>query len=182
MTKACPIGSMNLAILQRASGRGALAVELFRKWGLTWGEGESASREAPEHQDLVLDAYRLRLDSSDSELTAQSIDRFLQLLAPDAVFVGELGAVHGRGAIGRFLQETSEQWQDYGFVVEECLQIDAQRVLASGTVIARPTDVPALYEIPFANVWTIEGGLATRVESFADRQRAELALGRTPGD
>lgn len=144
------------------------------------------SSERPAgNRGLVREAYRLRFNSGQAEETARSIDRFLELLAPDVEFVASTGipsSHQGRSAVGDLLHETAREWEECSFAAEEVVELDAGRVLASGTVLARPFGKTEVYEIPFANLWTFEGGRAIRIESFTDREQAQAALGSDPGD
>jgi ketosteroid isomerase-like protein len=128
--------------------------------------------------ELVRRAYGLRFDSARPEQTARSIEAFLSLLAPQVEFVdpaGVWGPALGTAAVRNLLIDASDQWAECSFAVEEVGQIDRGQVLARGWVLARAEQQTEVYEIRFANIWTIENGRAVRIESFADDRR-ELKL------
>jgi ketosteroid isomerase-like protein len=145
------------------------------------GTEETATANA----QLVREAYRLRLDGDRVDDTARSIDGFLELLAPEVEFQTANGIwpnCQGRGGVADLLLEAARQWAECSFAVEELQELNETRVLACGTVLARPSGRTEIYEIPFVNLWTIEEGRAIRIESFTDRRQAEAAVGLSLGD
>jgi ketosteroid isomerase-like protein len=140
---------------------------------------------AEANPQLVREAYRLRLDGDRVDDTANSIDGFLELLAPDVEFLTANGIwppCEGRRGVADLLMEAARQWAECSFAVEELEELDEARVLACGTVLARPSGRTEIYEIPFVNLWTIEAGRAIRIESFTDRWQAQAAVDRGPAD
>jgi ketosteroid isomerase-like protein len=141
--------------------------------------GELREETAEANVQLVRDAYRLRLDESRAEDTARSITGFLALLSPDVKFLESPCGVPtclGRDRVAEVLDRAKQQWAECSFAVEDVSALDGTRVLACGRTLARPAGKSEVAEIPFANLWTIEEGLATRIESFADRREALEAL------
>ena len=139
---------------------------------------DPAERAAEDNLQLVRDAYRLHLDNRRADETARSISRFVNLLAPDVCFVAAAGvwpAREGSGAVADLLFDAAQEWDECSFAVEDLRGLDEDRVLAAGTVLARPAGRTEIYEIPFVNVWTIEGNRATRIESFNRVEQAEEA-------
>jgi ketosteroid isomerase-like protein len=137
--------------------------------------GDPSGEPARSNVRLVRNAYRLRLDGSRAEDAARSIDGFLALLSPDIRFLASpcgLPTCLGRDQVAELLDRAVQQWAECSFAVEEVTAVDATRVLACGTTLARPAGKTEVYEVPFANLWTIKDGLATRIESFADRREA----------
>jgi ketosteroid isomerase-like protein len=144
---------------------------------------ERSDEPAVGNLELVRDAYQLRLDSHRLEETARSIGRFLQLLDPDVEFLAAPGIrppCQARRRVTDLLLEAARQWEECSFVLEDVWEVDESRVIACGLTLVRPAGKTEAYEIPFANAWTIEEGLATRIESFADRQEALEALKERP--
>ena len=129
--------------------------------------------------ELVRGAYALRFDSSRVEETSRSMGRFLNLLSADVEFVAATGiwpSSQGRHTVSDLLLEAAREWEECWFEADEVVELDARRVLATGTVRARPSRKAEVYEIPFVNLWTIEHGQAVRIESFTDREQAQAAL------
>jgi ketosteroid isomerase-like protein len=140
---------------------------------------EPSDEPAESNFELVRAAYRLRLDSRRLEETARSIGRFLELLDPDVEFLAASGIwppCQARRRVTDLLVEAARQWEECSFALEDVWAVDESRMVACGLALVRPAGKTEVYEIPFANVWTIEDGLATRIESFADRQEALEAL------
>jgi ketosteroid isomerase-like protein len=145
------------------------------------GTEETATANA----QLVREAYRLRLDGDRVDDTARSIDGFLELLAPEVEFLTANGIwpnCQGRGGVADLLLEAAREWAECSFAVEGLQELNETRVLACGTVLARPSGRTEIYEIPFVNLWTIVEGRAIRIESFTDRRQAEAAVGLSLGD
>ena len=140
---------------------------------------------ATGNQQLVREAYRLRLDGDRIDATARSIDGFLELLAPEVDFLTANGiwpSCQGRRGVADLLTEAARQWAECSFAVEELRELNKTRVLACGTVLARPSARTEIYEVPFVNLWTIEEGRAIRIESFTDRWQALATVGLNPRD
>jgi ketosteroid isomerase-like protein len=140
---------------------------------------------ATANAQLVREAYRLRLDGGRVDDTARSIGGFLELLAPEVEFLTANGIwpnCQGQRGVADLLTEAAREWAECSFAVEELRELDETRVLACGTVLARPSGRTEIYEIPFVNLWTIEEGRAIRIESFTDRRQAEAAVALSLGD
>jgi ketosteroid isomerase-like protein len=139
---------------------------------------DPAERAAEDNLQLVREAYRLRIDSGRADETARSISRFVDLLAPDVSFVADAGVwppCEGNSAVADLLLDAAREWAECSFALEDLRALDPNHVLASGTVLARPAGRTEIYEIPFVNLWTIEGNRATRIEAFNRREQAEQA-------
>jgi ketosteroid isomerase-like protein len=125
--------------------------------------------------DFVRQAYRLRLSSESAE-TAASIGHFLELLAPDVRFSPSPGVVYsGRQQVTTLLVDAAEQWSECSFEVRELRRLAAGQVLAAGVASARAAGGGETFETPFVTVWTVDGGRAICIQSFADHHQAEMA-------
>jgi hypothetical protein len=120
--------------------------------------------------ELVREAYRLRFDCARVEDTACSIGRFLGLLAPEVELVGAAkiwSACRGRRAATEALLDAALRWAECSFALEDLRTPDDRRVLACGTVLARPAGRSEIDQDPFVDLWTIEAGRAIRIESLS---------------
>jgi hypothetical protein len=127
------------------------------------------AESAQTNPELVREAYRLRFDSTRVEDTACSIGRFLQLLAPEVELVGVAkiwSPCRGRRAATDALLDAALRWAECSFALEDLGAPDEARVLACGTVLARPAGRSEIHQDPFVDLWTIEEGRAIRIESL----------------
>jgi hypothetical protein len=128
------------------------------------------AESAQTNPELVREAYRLRFGCARVEDTACSIGRFLQLLAPEVELVGAAkiwSACRGRRAATDALLDAALRWAECSFVLEDLRAPDQARVLACGTVLARPAGCSEIHQDPFVDLWTIEAGRAIRIESLS---------------
>jgi ketosteroid isomerase-like protein len=135
-----------------------------------------------ENIELVRSAYAIGLDWTDPESGRPTVDALLDLLDPKVVFVSDAGqpgriAYAGTGEFRHLLEQSSEEWERCRYEIGELVAADEERVLATGRVVARKR-CGTRVEVPFANVWTVRGGRAVRIESYADRGAALEAIGR----
>ena len=84
-------------------------------------------------------------------------------------------------ALGQFLQDLEEPFEEVSTVVERMLDIGDQ-VLAFLKVRRRPRGSSAEMEIQVATVWTLEDGRPIRGRFFANRDDALEAVGLSERD
>jgi hypothetical protein len=122
------------------------------------------------NSELVREAYRLRFDCTRVQDTACSIGRFLGLLAPEVELLGAAKiwtACRGRRAATEALIDAALRWAECSFALEDLRTPDEGRVLACGTVLARPAGRSEIHQDPFVDLWTFEEGRAIRIESLS---------------
>jgi hypothetical protein len=128
------------------------------------------AESAKANPELVREAYRLRFDCARVQDTACSIGRFLSLLAPEVELVGTTkiwSPCRGLRAATDALLDAALRWAECSFALEDLRAPDAARVLACGTVLARPAGCSEIHQDPFVALWTIEEGRAIRIESLS---------------
>ena len=122
------------------------------------------------NSELVREAYRLRFDCARVEETACAIGRFLGLLAPEVELIGASriwSPCRGRRAATDALLDAALCWAECSFALEDLRAPEEGRVLACGTVLARPAGRSEIHQDPFVDLWTIEAGRAIRIESLS---------------
>ena len=77
------------------------------------------------------------------------------------------GTIVGVEALGRYFAEVQTRWEDFRVELEDLVDGGA-RVVALGRFCGRPRANGRYAEIPFALVWTMEGGTAVRVDEYTD--------------
>jgi uncharacterized protein len=131
--------------------------------------------------ELLRRAYTIQFDRLSPGSVRAAIQAFVDLLGPEVEFEpledepGER-AVRGREAVMRLLEEASEDWDACRYEAHECIHLGEDRVMVTGRVIARGRDGGAEVDLPFAHVWTLRDGLASRIEAYADAAQARDSL------
>jgi ketosteroid isomerase-like protein len=103
----------------------------------------------------------------------------LEWVEPDDLPGYPLAGVH-RGADGfatGVLAVLAELFDGLTLSVSEVL-VDGDREVVTGVMRGRVAGAAAEWEMPFAHVWRLEGGLAVHGEAFFDRSRLTLAASR----
>jgi ketosteroid isomerase-like protein len=144
-------------------------------------------RAAPARSSVekVRQAYGLFLDQDRSEETERSACTLLELLDDDVEFAGAQTVwprCRGKRALETVLANARRRWAEWSFEVEEVEELKTGQVLAAGKVLARLIGESEIARAPFAHLWTIDQGRATRIESYRDvGEVRSAALGRGVG-
>jgi hypothetical protein len=127
------------------------------------------SSKTKDEVAVVRAAYSLTLSRDDAAATAGSIAAFLELLSPDAVFRADDGAeLSGRSELRRALETAAHDWRLCRFELAGAGAADDERILAFGSVIGATGPGEPKPIAPFANLWTLQQGLVTRIDAFPD--------------
>src|SRR5947209_18439228 len=92
--------------------------------------------------------------------------------APD-----DVGEMHGRAAMRRYIQEWVDMFDDITNVPEEILDLGDDRVLAVQHVTGRAKGSGIETELRYAVVYTLRDGKIVRAREYIDRQQAVEAAG-----
>ena len=120
------------------------------------------------------------------EAAARGDHSAMELFAPDVEFhmpdvLPHGGTMHGREALGTYFGEVQGRWDDFRAELDDIVDGDA-RIVALGRFCGRPKANGRYVEIPFALVWTMRDGIATRVDEYTDTALLLEALSATsPG-
>jgi ketosteroid isomerase-like protein len=130
---------------------------------------------SPENVEVVrrfYEAWNRREEETQTEAFAPEIEfRTAGLASPvglDAVYYGHAG-------LRKFTQEFREPWEQ--------LFVDLDRIIERGEQVVVLVRLRGKgrdgieVERPFAQIWTMRGGRAVRIDGYADQQKALEALG-----
>jgi hypothetical protein len=107
------------------------------------------------------------------ELRAMVSSDFESQLSPE---LGErvLAGVQG---LEMFVEAVEQDFREFHYDADQLEEIGDDQVLVLGRIFARAraTGMPLFGE--FGHIWSVRGGLATRVEAHRDREEARKAAG-----
>ena len=130
------------------------------------------SQENLEIVRRFYEAWNRREEETQTEAFAPEIEfRTAGLASPvglDAVYYGHAG-------LRKFTQEFREPWEQL-FVDPERIIDRGEQLVALLRLRGKGRDGIEV-ERPFAQIWTMRGGRAVRVEGYADQQKALEAVG-----
>jgi ketosteroid isomerase-like protein len=117
------------------------------------------------------------------EAVARGDHSAIEVFAPDVEFqmpevLPHGGTIHGREALGAYFGEVQGRWDDFRAELDDIVDGDA-RIVALGRFCGRPKANGRYVEIPFALVWTMRDGVATRVDEYTDTAMLLEALSAT---
>jgi ketosteroid isomerase-like protein len=124
-----------------------------------------------ENIELVRRVYAIGLDRTQPRSLETALVELRSLLDPGVVFVPEAGRADGvayRG-IDQYLElfeRSLEVWERWSYELSEVVPAGEDRILAVGVVMARRRGQEV--RSPFATVWTLRAGKATRIEPYPD--------------
>ena len=87
---------------------------------------------------------------------------------------------HGHEGVERFFEQQRETWEEAPRMEAEDLLEAGDRVVAFVRVHGRGRGSGAAVDARIAQVWTIRGGRATRLQYYGDRAEALRAVGLGP--
>jgi ketosteroid isomerase-like protein len=118
-----------------------------------------------------LDAWNGR----DVAAVIELLDDDAELVPMRAVFEGTV--YRGKDGFSAFLQDISEEWEDFRIDPDEVREIDDSRVLVLGRLRGRGKASGVEFEAPAAWVCELRAGKVTRVQFYAHEEAAREDLG-----
>jgi ketosteroid isomerase-like protein len=129
-----------------------------------------------ENVEQVLRTYEA-LNRGDPDEAGNALHPDVEVLVPP--MLPDPGPFRGREEAERFFAMWREIFDDFEIVVEETIDAGDQ-VLVMALVRGRGKDSGAVVVTPsFGHVWTLENGVATRIQMYPSRAASLEALGIT---
>ena len=106
------------------------------------------------------------------EMAASGDPATLEIFHPDVEFampevLPHGGTIRGRAALGAYFREVHARWDDFRAEADDFVD-GGDRVVALGRFCGRPRTSGRYVEVPFALVWTLDDGMAVRVDEYTD--------------
>jgi len=110
------------------------------------------------------------------------IEGILQTLAKDVdwtapQFIPDGGKHPGREAVRKHLEAQARLYTELSVKVTEYLSLPGGRVLVAGNIHGRIATTGLAFDAATIWIWTVQGGVITRVEEFLDPTDLMLAMG-----
>jgi len=123
------------------------------------------------------------IENAYQALNAGNAQAALDALDPDAEWhesadIPETGVYHGRDAIGAWLREFLESWDEFRQEVVEMFDA-GDRVVVFLRLVAKGKLSGATVDARYAHVWTMRNGKGIRVDGYVNRDEA-LEAAREP--
>jgi ketosteroid isomerase-like protein len=140
-----------------------------------------SATEVMSNADLVRAAYDCEFNRDRPGSLDAAILAFLAPLDPQVVFESDAGepnprVIRGQDGVREALECAPETWDAFRYEVSDVEELDPGRVMAWGRIHARPRASAERIELRFANIWTLRGGKAIRIQAYGDRATALAAL------
>jgi ketosteroid isomerase-like protein len=144
--------------------------------------GAGSAAAVRSNLDVVRAAYEMRFDRSRPASLDASASTLASALATSVRFErGDSGpeadAIEGSDEVERLMRSASETWDSFRFELRHLIETEDGRVIAAGRFVASGRHDGPRVEVPFANVWTLRGGRAVRLESYSGLTEACSAAG-----
>jgi ketosteroid isomerase-like protein len=130
---------------------------------------------SPENVEVVGDYLRAFADGG-IDAMVEFMDRDVDWRAIEGA-PDDVGEMHGREAMRRYIQDWVDMFDDITNVPEEILDLGGDRVLAVQHVTGRAKGSGIETELRYAVVYTLREGKIVRAREYIDRQQAVEAAG-----
>jgi len=123
----------------------------------------------PEPDLRVLENAYQALNAGDAQAALHVLDADAEW--HESSYIPDTGVYRGRAAIGAWLREFLESWEEFHQEVEEMFDA-GDRVVLFLHLVAKGKLSGAIVDARYAHVWTMRNGKGTRVDGYVNREEA----------